>query len=77
MHFAVIFQLNRLGWQNPLHALTEDPLLNFGARYLLVAIITVGLASLTYRLVERPGIRLGSALIRQFPTGRKSDIRHQ
>lgn len=66
VHFAVIYFLNQLNWQNPIRDLTEDPLFNFGARYIIIAGISMIISSFTYRMIERPGIRAGRRLIQRW-----------
>jgi peptidoglycan/LPS O-acetylase OafA/YrhL len=47
----------------PLLRLTGWPVADAASMYAVVVIVTVGISSLTYSVIERPMIRLGSALI--------------
>jgi peptidoglycan/LPS O-acetylase OafA/YrhL len=56
VHFAVLSSL-------PLSPETKWPIANLAYMYSAVVIITIGVSSITYLLIEKPMIRLGSALI--------------
>jgi peptidoglycan/LPS O-acetylase OafA/YrhL len=56
VHFAVLYYL-------PVLRPTGWPAADVAFRYLEAVIITVGIASLTYLMIEKPMIRFGSALI--------------
>lgn len=56
VHFAVLHYL-------PLLRPTGWPVADVASMYAVVVIITVGISSLTYSLIEKPIIRLGGALI--------------
>ncbi|MGA2057054.1 MAG: acyltransferase [Bradyrhizobium sp.] len=56
VHFAALHLL-------PVLHLTGWPVADLASMYLVVVVITVGISSLTYLMIERPMIRFGSALI--------------
>ena len=56
VHFAVLSIL-------PLFPQTRWPTANLVYMYSAVVIVTIGISSITYSLIEKPMIRLGSALI--------------
>jgi peptidoglycan/LPS O-acetylase OafA/YrhL len=75
VHPPVIIYLKiyLLPWLN--QQLNSDPnlvFLSFGA---VVALVTVGLAELLYRLVEHPGMRLGGVLAARWQSGAKRKLK--
>jgi peptidoglycan/LPS O-acetylase OafA/YrhL len=69
-HFAVLHYL-------PVLRTTGWPIADVSLTYAAVAIVTVGISSLSYLTIEKPMIRLGNALIsaRLVPMRRKLDVR--
>jgi peptidoglycan/LPS O-acetylase OafA/YrhL len=70
VHFAVLHFL-------PLFRPTGWPVVDVASMYLAVVIVTAGISSLMYSMIERPMIRFGSAVIaaRQPPKGPSLDLR--
>ena len=56
VHFLVLHYL-------PTLHLTGRPVIDVAVAYLIVVIITVGISSATYLMIEQPMIRFGSAMI--------------
>jgi peptidoglycan/LPS O-acetylase OafA/YrhL len=56
VHFAVFHFLPLFRW-------TGWPVADVASMYLAVVVVTAGISSLTYLMIEKPMIRLGSALI--------------
>jgi peptidoglycan/LPS O-acetylase OafA/YrhL len=62
LHFLVVFPL--ADYVGPIHASGTMSVVLFGAALLVVMGVTVGLSSLTYRIIERPCIQAGSRFVR-------------
>jgi len=59
VHFAAVLVVRKSG----ILALIPHPTLQFFIGFLFVSTIATGIASLTYRYIERPGIQFGNRLI--------------
>jgi peptidoglycan/LPS O-acetylase OafA/YrhL len=67
VHFAVLHFLP------PVH-LTGWPSADVATVYVAVVIVTIAISSITYRIIERPMIRLGSTLIAARQSSRRRQL---
>lgn len=67
VHFLVLYFLP------PLH-LTGMPVVDVAIAYVVAVIVTVAISSLTYLMIEKPMIRLGSALIATWRAPRTAKL---
>lgn len=59
VHFSAIQLVKSMGW---LDAYT-NPWIHFASRYLLITLIAIVFSTITYYLVEKPGISLGNKFV--------------
>lgn len=67
VHFGVIYMLNRIGFNHLIDVTSYGTsILNFILMYLIVAVCTYAISTLTYRIIEVPGQNLGRHLIKRI-----------
>jgi peptidoglycan/LPS O-acetylase OafA/YrhL len=59
IHFAILHYFSKLGFLD----LLFNPIQNYLLKYALVAIFSIGLSTITYYLIEKPGQKIGMVLI--------------
>lgn len=59
VHFSAIQLVNHLGWL----AHIPYPRLQFAMGYLLICLIAIAFSSITYALIEKPGMKMGGFLV--------------
>ena len=62
LHFAILHYMAKLGFLD----LLLNPIQNFIAKFFMVTFVSIGLSTLTYYLIEKPGLKMGLLLINKI-----------
>jgi peptidoglycan/LPS O-acetylase OafA/YrhL len=78
IHFAVLFWMDKLGLVNFLDIeAASGALINYGLRFIILIIFSTAIASVFFRIVELPMMRIGKVIISRIDTMHFGEMRSQ